>query len=274
MNILSVVIITRNEENNIADCIQSARLISNDIIVVDSGSEDNTISLAEQYGAKVFSITWMGYGHSRNYGAAQAKNNWILALDADERMDQTLALSIRSLRFDNDNCIYRFRRKNYLGKREIRFGALGFETVKRIYHRDHAKWDLTQVHEKLVSPHSKKAIIAGHIRHYGLKNAEDYKAKAVSYALMSAEKYFFQGYETSFLKRMASPLFNSLKSYVFQLGFLDGRLGFTVARTIAYYSWLKYFYLDQMLAENKRKELSLSPKPQLENFRIIFFGKK
>lgn len=265
MNCLSVVIITRNEEHNITACIQSAKLITDDIIVVDSESDDNTINLALEAGAKTFSISWSGYGASRNFGASKAKYNWILALDADERITEELALSLQQLKLANENCIYRFKRKNFLAKQEIRLGTLGFETVKRLYNKNFSEWDLTLVHEKLIAAKAERKFIKGHINHYGLKNEADYKGKAVLYAQMSAEKYFLQGKKATIFKRYFSPLFNSAKSYIFQLGFLEGNRGFTIAKTIAYYSWLKYFYLNQLLKEARTKELVFSSKPQIES---------
>ena len=150
MSPVSVVIIACNEENNIADCILSAKKISNDIIVVDCGSNDKTVARANQCGARSFVIEWNGYGHSRNFGAMRAANDWILALDADERVSEELAESINQIRFTDGDCIYKFKRENYLSKKKIRFGTLGFETVKRIYNRHCCKWDLTLVHEKLI----------------------------------------------------------------------------------------------------------------------------
>ena len=264
MNFLSVVIITRNEEHNIAACIQSARLVSDDIIVVDAGSDDQTLNLAIQSGAKAFSVDWKGYGFSRNFGAEKAKHDWVFSLDADERVTEELALPIRKLKFDDCNCIYRFHRKNYLGKRKFQFGTLGFETVKRIYNRNYSQWDLTLVHEKLISATPEKKLIEGYIQHYGFRDTQDYNAKALLYAQMSAEKYFLQGRKTNLFKRFFSPFFNSIKSYIFQLGFLDGSIGWTSAKTIAWYSWLKYLYLRQFWKGAKIKEVSFSSKPRVE----------
>jgi glycosyltransferase involved in cell wall biosynthesis len=264
MNAISVVIITHNEERNIADCIQSARLVSGNIIVVDAGSDDATVQQALQSGASVFSVAWGGYGASRNFGAEKARHDWILALDADERISPELAVAIAELKLPDSNCLYRFHRKNYLNRQKIRFGTPGFETVKRIYNRKYAQWDLTPVHEKLVSEKPEKKRIRGHIDHFGLKSKEDHKAKAVLYAQMSAEKYFLQGRKTYFLKRYFSPLFNAAKSYIFQLGFLDGANGWTIAKNIAYYSWLKYFYLHQLRKNAKIREVRFSPKPRVE----------
>jgi glycosyltransferase involved in cell wall biosynthesis len=264
MNAISVVIITRNEEHNIVACIRSAKLVSDDIIVVDADSIDQTKDLASKDGARLFSVRWQGYGFARNFGAARAKYNWILSLDADERITQDLAISMNKLGLLDVNCIYSFRRENYLGTQKIRFGTLGFETVKRLYNRNHTQWDLTLVHERLDSAKASRKQIAGNIDHYGFKTENDYWAKAVLYAQMSAEKYFLQGKSPGLTKRYLSAAFNSLKSFIFQLGFLDGKIGWTSARIIAYYSWLKYFYLHQLDEESKTRSLSYLAKQKIE----------
>lgn len=265
MSPVSVVIITRNEEHNIVDCVRSARMISDDIIVVDAESSDQTATLAQHWGAKLFSIRWNGYGYSRNYGAERATHDWILALDADERIGDELASSIQKLQLGAQHCIYHFRRHNYLGNKRIRFGTMGFETVKRLYNRKHASWDLTLVHERLQSNDNAKKLINGHIEHFGFKSFEDYKMKATLYAQMSAEKYFLQNKRPLFLKKLLSPLFNSIKSYFFQFGFLDGKNGLIIAQTIAYYSWLKYFYLQQLEKASKSNEVRFAAKPQVKS---------
>jgi|SRR5215207_9357048 len=252
---LTVVIITRNEENNIAGCIHSAKLLSDDVVVVDAGSTDNTVALAALHGARTFVVAWEGYGHSRNFGAAKAKHDWILALDADERVSSSLVAAIQKITDSHPETQFRFRRKNYLGDKELHFGNPGFERVSRIYQRHHTAWDNMLVHERLVADHGQKKNISGHIDHFGIKSSKDYREKVQIYAQLSAEKYFTEGRKAGWLKRLGSPLFNSIKSYVFQLGFLDGRNGWIVAKTIAYYSWLKYYYLRQMYAAHFRSNL-------------------
>lgn len=264
MSRISVIIITYNEENNIAECILSAKKVSNDIIVVDCHSNDRTISLAKELGAKIFVIEWNGYGHSRNFGALQAANDWILALDADERISDELAESINRIPFTKEHQVYKFGRENYLTNEKIRFGTLGFETVKRLYNRQYCKWDLTPVHEKLIGRKIIHKQTRGKLLHYGLKDADDYRAKAKLYAQLSAEKYFLQGRKRSMLKKFSSPVFNSVKSLLFQLGFLDGKRGLIVAAMIAYYSWLKYHYLTQLLKQAKTKDLTFILKSKMK----------
>jgi len=264
MKRLSVVIITRNEENNIADCIRSAGLISDDIIVVDSGSRDKTVEIAKEAGARTFSISWQGYGYSRNYGAARARHHWIFAMDADERITDSLAASVDTLDLSHAAVVYKFSRRNYLGNRLIRFGTPGFDHVVRIYHRSHCTWDETLVHEKLVYASGHKKRIPGYIIHYAFRNEADYRSKTAIYALMSAEKYLAGNKKNNFTKRYLSPLFNAGKSYIFQLGFLEGRLGLLVAGTIARYTWLKYEHLRRLRQQQLEKRPSFGTVSTLE----------
>ena len=264
MKPVSVVIITRNEENNIVDCIRSARLISSDIIVVDSGSRDRTVELAGEEGARVFQISWQGYGYSRNYGAQKARNHWVFAMDADERISTGLADSVNNLDLSDPSLVYKFRRQNFIGQRLMKFGTPGYDHVVRIYHRHHCEWDKTLVHEKLVFTNGRKKQIPGYIIHYAFRNVADYKSKTAIYAQMSAEKYLLEERRAGFTKRFISPVFNSAKSYFFQLGFLEGRLGILVAVTIARYTWLKYYHLRRLRQQGLEKRPSFATLTTIE----------
>lgn len=262
MSSVSVVIITRNEELNIVSCIRSARQLTDDIIVVDCGSEDQTVKLAEEAGARAYQVEWQGFGYSRNFGAFMARYHWIFALDADERVSPQLAATVARLELSSPSKAYRFRRNNHLAQKKISFGTLGYEKVTRIYHRQYAEWDLSLVHEKLVSKKLlQRTRIKGYINHYGLKSFEDYRSKSIQYAQLSAKKYYSEGRKVNVLKRFISPLFNSVKSYVFQYGFLEGKAGVKMAFMIAYYSWLKYAYLQQL---QKQKIVTKDFRPALQ----------
>ena len=250
---VSVIIISRNEEQNIRECICSAKLISGDIIVVDTGSFDNTVKLAKDEGARVITSNWEGYGASKNKGAEKAKYDWIFSLDADERISPGLAESINKIDFENGAYVYQFKRANFLGKKRIKFGADGFDKVTRIYHRRKTEWDLTRVHEKLVGTGIRKKI-PGLLIHYSSKKLEDYREKLVFYAGLSAIKYFENGKKANFVKRFLAPAFNALKSYIFQLGFLDGLTGLKLAELIFYYTRLKYHYLFNLNKEQSKMD--------------------
>ena len=267
------MIITKNEEHNMVDCISSARLITDDIIVVDSGSVDKTVILARQEGATVTTTDWNGYGAAKNRGAQLARHNWVFSLDADERISPQLAKSIKKLELNNANCVYQFNRTNYLGNKKIKFGTGGFDKVIRLYNKHNVNWDLTAVHEKLLGANAKEKI-KGSLIHYSAKSLQDYKEKIIFYAKLSAEKYFEQGLYASFTKRFIAPLFNSFKSYLLQFGFLDGRAGFDLAKLIAYYTWLKYYQLHQLeMKKSAPKHVSISRQKTTAGSPIAFSRK-
>lgn len=273
MAVLSVVIITKNEARNIVGCIRSAQTVSGDIVVVDCGSEDETVVLAEKAGARVVQVAWQCYGHSRNTGAAAAQHDWILALDADERISPSLTTVLQSLEPDK-TVVYSIRRKNFFVQTLLQFGTPGFEKIPRLYNRETAQWDLVPVHERLQTK-AAKCFIRQPILHYGIPSIEDHTQKQEWYAWLSAQKYLQHQKKATWLKRFIAPAFGGLKSYVIQAGFLDGKKGWQVATTITYYTWLKYDYLHRLRNEvTTVKHKDLSATTLLANTVRSFFVKR
>ncbi|MGZ3911653.1 MAG: glycosyltransferase family 2 protein [Flavisolibacter sp.] len=260
---ISVVIITLNEERHIGDCIRSALRLSEDVVVVDTGSTDATCQLARELGARVYLTGWKGFGQAKNFGAALAKHDWVFSLDADERITPSLAKNIQQVRFQNRDRVYTCKRDNYIGNRRIRFGTAGLDTVTRLYHRGRVRWDLTLVHEKLEGFHSKMKI-RGQLLHYSIQNWQDYREKLTRYARLSAHKYLEKNKKASWIKRILAPFFDAFRSYCLELGFLDGRRGLRLAGLIAYYTRLKYdqlFLLEQEEKQTRKLLKSGSPWP-------------
>ncbi|RYY83117.1 MAG: glycosyltransferase family 2 protein, partial [Chitinophagaceae bacterium] len=231
---ISIVIITRNEAANIADCLRSARFLSDDIVLVDSGSTDGTPRLAALCGARVFHNNWEGYGAARNKGAAAARHDWILSLDADERLDFDLIEQLKNqepLR----GCVYRFRRRNHWEEKPIRFGTLGFERIARLYHRSDAHWNDFAVHERLVGKFQ-VCNWPGTLLHFGIAYPAHYEKKKEHYAWLSAITYARQGRTARSYNRLGAPLFDALKSYLLLGGFLDGIAGWKIALITARYT--------------------------------------
>jgi glycosyltransferase involved in cell wall biosynthesis len=249
---ISVVIITKNESQNIVDCIVSAKKLSDDIIVVDSGSTDNTVSLATAQNVSIITVCWNGYGDARNKGAKLAANNWILSLDADERITDKLAASILSLNFNNARIIYGFRRLNFFGAQKINYGALAHDKVYRLYNRTNSYWNAVPVHEQLVGKKYTKSLLPCHIEHYGIRTGTHYLQKKTGYAYLCAVKYKLERKKFTKVLRYISPAFNFIKAYFFQLGFLDKRIGFIIAMINAQYTKKKYETLQQMKKEEKK----------------------
>lgn len=243
---ISVVIITKNEALNIIDCIASAKKVSNDIIVVDSGSTDATVLLAEKEHVTVKSISWKGYGHARNTGAMLALHDWILSLDADERITDELAASIISIPSLHLDVVYGFKRINFFGSTRVRYGELAHDRVFRLYNKHHSRWNLVPVHERLVGENLKRITLAPRVEHYGIRTGPYYFQKKMGYASLCALKYLEEKKRFIGALRLLSPLFSFIKAYLFQLGFLDKRIGFTIAKINAQYTRKKYQQLQDL----------------------------
>ncbi len=240
---VSVVIITRNEMANIEDCIISARLISHDIVVVDAQSNDNTGLIATNAGARVITVPWETYGKSRNTGAAACLNNWVLALDADERITHEFAYLTAGIKENSKKIIYGFSRKSFFAGKKIRFGTWGRDRVFRLYDRRYCCWDTTPVHEKLVAKGFAKKQLACSIIHFPVRKEADFTEKITRYALLTAQKYLLQKRNSNWVKRLLGPVYVFVQSYFFFLGFLDGKEGLIIARQLARYTRLKYLHL-------------------------------
>jgi glycosyltransferase involved in cell wall biosynthesis len=250
MNI-SVVIITKNEAHIISNTLQSLQGVINDIIIVDSGSTDETVTICKQYNANVIETGWGGYGINKNKGIEAARHDWILSLDADEAIDAELQQNLFNLKLADDNEVFDIRFKNFFCNKWIRFGEWGFDRHIRLFNRKKVKWNNAAVHENLVFPDGIRVTkLKGNILHYTVQNRKEYDAKTNYYARMNAKKYVESGKKTSFFKQYFSPVFAFIQHYIFRLGFLDGKEGFIIAKTTARYTFLKYRYLKEM---NKNK---------------------
>jgi glycosyltransferase involved in cell wall biosynthesis len=244
---ISVVIITKNEAHIIANTLQSLQQVTHDIVIVDSGSTDDTIAICKKYNAHVIETGWNGYGINKNMGIQAAKNDWILSLDADEAIDAGLQQSLLQLTSADDNEVFDIRFKNFFCNKWIRFGEWGFDRHIRLFNRTKVHWNNVAVHENLVFPAGVKVSrLKGNILHYTVQNRQEYDAKTDHYARMNAKKYAEAGKKPNLFKQYFSPVFAFIQHYIFRLGFLDGAEGFIIAKTTARYTFLKYRYLKEM----------------------------
>lgn len=248
---VSVVIISKNEEEIITSCINAAKLISDDIIVIDSDSTDKTTAIANVSGCRVFHENWDGYGTNKNKGAACAKHDWILSIDADEIPDEELVRSLHDAALDDPTVVYDITFRSYFGHKAINFGSWGRDHHVRLFNRKLVKWSESPVHETLVLPRGTRIKkLAGRIHHYSVKDETDYQIKAQNYTSLCAGKYFFEGKKPTAIKLYIAPLFHFVKNYIVFLGFMDGREGLVIANTIAKHTRLKYRLLQQMTKRN------------------------
>ncbi len=247
MRSISVVIVCRNEADIIGQTLQSLQGLTDDIIVYDNGSNDDTMAIAQKMHAKVHSGSWEGYGKTKNKAIALAEYDWILSLDADEAIDEALKRCILAESPNNEQTVYDIRFKNFLGSKALRFGEWGHDKHIRLFNRKYVHWNDADVHEQLVFPKDVQIKkLDGFVLHYTMKDADDFRNKMTGYAGLSAARYFRQGKKAGSLKRMFSPAFSFIKNYFFRAGFLDGKAGFTCARMNAYYTGLKYKKLKEL----------------------------
>ena len=243
---ISAVIITKNESHIIGKTLQSLQGLTDDIVIVDSGSTDDTVAICKKFNARVIEPGWNGYGANKNIGIDAAKHDWILNLDADEALDDELKRSLLQLNPSQDNLVFSIRFKNFFCNKLISYGEWGHDRHIRLFNRNKVRWNNEGVHETLALPDDAKHILLkGNILHYTVTDREDYNRKADHYARLSAEKYFANGKSISMASYL-SPTFSFLRNYFLRLGFLDGKEGFIIARSTARYTFLKYKYLKQL----------------------------
>jgi len=244
---VSIVIITKNEADTIAACIRKSKQITDDIVVVDNGSTDETLDIAAAYGCRIYRQSWDGYGANKNKGIEAAKHNWILSIDADEVPDDELIGSLHKLNFNNPAIVYDIKFRSYFGKKPIRFGSWGRDHHIRLFNRIFVKWSETVVHEILMLPGPMQVkTVKGRIHHYSVKDVNEYNSKGLYYAKLSAKQYFNSGKKANIIKLYFSPIFGFIKNYIVFLGFLDGREGWDIAKTTLKNTKRKYRFLSQM----------------------------
>jgi glycosyltransferase involved in cell wall biosynthesis len=243
---LSVVIIAKNEAHNISDCVKSA-MFSDEVIVLDSGSTDATVALAREAGASVIETDWQGFGLQKNRALAAAKSDWIFSLDADERITPELAGQIRSAIASADatqTTAFRVPRSSQFCGQFMRYSGWSPDYTVRLIKARHGKFSEKQVHESLLYE-GKCETLTAPMLHYSYRNLDDVLLKLNNYSSAGAKDLATQGRQSSITAAVLHGAWAFFRTYVFKLGFLDGRLGFVLAvynAEASYYKYLKLLY--------------------------------
>lgn len=236
---ITATIITRDEQDNIARAIRSVGFCD-EILVVDSGSTDQTVAIAKSLGATVICQGWLGYAAQKNFAAEQARHDWILSLDADEAVTPRLAASIRLLTPASVRCAgYDFPRLARYCGRWIRHSGWYPDRKIRLYDRTKGRWVGEYVHES-VQVDGECGHLEGDLLHYTCDSIEAHRANLERYTDLAARELHESGRHVGALRPLLTPVHSFVKAYVLQLGFLDGRAGMTIARMAARYVYLKY----------------------------------
>jgi len=240
---LSTIIITLNEERNIARCIDSISSISDEIIIVDSGSTDRTAAIAGTKNVLFHSTEWKSYGAARNLAAELATHDWVLALDADEAPSDELLASLAMLKTKSqkETDAYSFNRlTNYCGH-WIKYSGWYPDTKVRLYNKKRTQWDDAIVHEALENIESLDIHqLAGDLLHYSYYSRKEHKERADKYSKLTAKKFHSANKKAGYLKPYLSMLAKFISMYFLKLGFLDGKAGWDIARISAVSNRLKY----------------------------------
>ena len=248
MSLLSVAIITFNEEKNIERCLQSVVNVANEIVVVDSNSTDKTKTICEKFNVKWISQEFLGYIEQKNFALAQTSNVYVLSLDADEALSDELAKSIvqeKESGFPGD--AYTMNRRSWYCDRWIRHGSWYPDRKLRLLNKEKGIWAGTNPHDKLeVNNGSVVKQLDGDILHYTYYSIEEHIAQGNKFSTIAAKALYDQHKRSSWFKIILNPLYAFISSYFLKAGFLDGFYGFVIARQTAYQTFLKYVKLKQL----------------------------
>jgi glycosyltransferase involved in cell wall biosynthesis len=248
---LSLVVITLNEASNLPRCLKSVPF-ADEILVVDSFSQDRTLEVAQEFGARVLSEAWRGFGAQKRWATEQAKNNWVLSLDADECLSPELANYLQQ-NFGklNPSVGYKIPRLSfYLGK-WIRHGGWFPDYQLRLFHRSSAQWSVDPIHEKVISAQTEKLDFPLH--HFVFRDMNHQIATNNRYSSLQAEQALKGGQSFSLLRILVKPWSKFFECYFWKRGFLDGFPGFFIAVGAAYSVFLRYGKIWELQNQKKDK---------------------
>ena len=242
MNRLAVLILTKNEEKNIVDCIKNAQQVADEVVVIDSSSTDNTVYLAKQCGAKVAFRAWDDdFSAQRNFALTQTQAEWVLYLDADERLTDALVNKIQDIKNGPVDHGYSIKRVNIAFGHEYHYGAFGPDRVTRLFPRTCVRY-VGKVHEH---PECSVPIIdlPETMQHYTYDSYASWWNKAGHYTTIWAKEAADSGKEASAGKAAGHALLGMFKVYILQGGILEGSMGVIATLQHGMYTAIKYMKL-------------------------------
>lgn len=238
---LSVAIITYNEEDRLERCLRSVADIASEVILVDSGSTDGTLAIAEQFGAKIYQQAWLGYRDQKNLALDHCSQSWVLALDADEEISLELKNEVVTFfQQGEDKRIagVRFPRKTWFLGRWIRHGDWYPDFQLRLFRRDQGRWR-EPIHE-FVEVHGRVTTFSGELLHYSFPSMNSYIDKINPFADEFFKKQDDQKKTWSLCKNLTRPLWRFFRGYILRCGFLDGFPGLWIAVATTFSTFVRY----------------------------------
>ena len=236
---LSVVILAKNEADRIAPCIQSVQWAA-EVLVIDDESADATVSLAESLGARVLRRKMDIEGRHRNWAHAHATHEWVLSLDADERVTPELAQEITALlRTEPPYGTYAIPRRNYIGDRWLRHGCWYPSAQLKLFKKSVFRWEETTVHPRAITDQG-CGVLAHDLLHFSYRDPQDFLRKLDRQTTLEAEKWVRDGRRMSLGKALWRAFDRFVRAYLLKHGFLDGGIGLFAAWMGGQYQWVSY----------------------------------
>lgn len=254
MTKLSAVIITKNEERNIGRCIDSLKGVADDIVVVDSGSDDRTEAICNEKGVRFFVNEWEGYKEQKNFANNLARYPFILSIDADEALSDALQKAILEVKENKQADGYEMNRMtNYCGK-WIRHSGWYPDRKLRLFDREKFAWGGEKIHEIVVAKDKANTIarLDGDLYHYTYYTISEHISQANHFTDLTASLAVEKGKNAGMLKILISPLVKFIRDYFFRLGFLDGYYGYVVCRISAQATFMKYSKIRQIRRQHQK----------------------
>lgn len=236
---LSAVVITKNEEKNIARCLESLSFC-NEIVVVDSHSTDKTLEIAKKYTSKVFERSWSGYVDQKNYAVGLTSNDWVLSIDADEEISPELKLEVLELLKNSpQETAYLIARKTIHSGQWIKHGGWYPNRLVRLFRKSCGSWQGGPVHE-FWAAQGRVGELKNDLVHYSFDNISDQVERNNLYSTLGAKLLLEQKCKFSLFRLLFKPVSKFVETYFLKLGFLDGYRGFFISISAAYSVFLKW----------------------------------
>ena len=249
---ISCVLIAKNEEERIAGCLESLAW-ADEIVVVDSGSTDNTAAVAGRFTDHVFDIPWQGFGPQKQAAVERASYDLVLNVDCDERVTPELAMEIQEIARRSDYCPgYTVPRRTFLGDKEIRYSGWNPDRTIRLFDRRRARFSDDLVHERVIVD-GVVGECRHHLLHYSFTGIGDMLTKLARYSDLSSRQMFEKGRECRLFDLTFRPLFAVMKTYILKKGFLDGVEGLEIAVTTGMLTFTKYAKLRELRRHSRQQ---------------------
>ncbi len=246
MKSISVIIITLNESSKIEACLDSVKW-TDEIIVIDSGSTDNTVEICKKYTDKVYETDWPGFGPQKNRALSYASCDWVLSIDADEVVTPELKEEIQSALLNETFEIYDIPRLSSFCGRDLHYGGWRPDYVTRLFKNGSASFSNDLVHERLVFE-TKKGKLKESLTHTSIDDLDSMLSKINAYSTAGTQRIVDKGKQVGLFSALSHGFWIFFRTYFLRLGFLDGKEGFIMAVSAGentYYRYLKAYYLQK-----------------------------